>query len=318
MFLDGKTAHDMEAFIAEYKDTDPENLVPRATIRMRAFAAYEAALEAHQCDQAQRLHRRISGYKVTLPFSYASCKREKSSLGADPTALYVAGVRFEDDGEHANARTLFRAILDRFPQHPIAIKAADRLAHMAELEALEVSRSNGRPTKTTSAPSRPAPLAVPSIDGMSSCPKNLGYIRSRMAFVELRENPSFGEPIEGIIRKAGGLDAAIAELERLIRENQRSLNQAIFTVQQYSQAESAAGGLATRCEKPDGGFCSANYYYHLLKEGEFYYTELLNSLRCRKTGKMEHAVYAPAPIRKPVAPNSPAAARTAPESKIRN
>jgi hypothetical protein len=280
MFVNGKSAGDMEAFIARYKDADPEKLVPRARIRMRTFAAYEAATKAHQCDRAKLLHQRISGYGVALPFSYAGCKREKSLLAIDPADLYAAGVSFEEGGELANAGVMFRAILDRFPRHPVAARAAERLARMAETEALDT------------------PHRHDLISGAPACPNDLGYIRSRMVFSELRANPSFDEPIEGIIRKAGGLDAAIAELERLIRDNQRSLNQAIVTVRQYKQAEQDDNSLAFRCAKPEGGFCAANYYYHLLKEGEFYYTELLNSLRCRKTGKMEHAAYTPAPVRK--------------------
>lgn len=276
-FLNGRTAGEMEAFIEHYKNNDPSSLVPRAMIRMRTFAAFEQALYAGQCEEARKLHQRISGYKVMLPYSHASCKQERTSQGTDPEILYMAGVRLQDDGEHASARTLFRVILDRFPKHP-APKAADRLAYLSAPETLD---------QTARAASAK----------QSACPGDLGYIRSQMVFDELRNNPSFDEPIDGIIRKAGGLDAAIAELQRLIRENERALGQASRAVRQDQTANPGDDALATRCAKPDGGFCSANYYYHLLKEGAFYYAELLNGLRCRKTGSMERAPYAAAPIR---------------------
>ncbi len=295
MFLEGKTASDMEAFIAQYKNADPENLIPRATIRMRTFAAYEAAYLEHQCDKAKQLHRTISGYNVTLPFSYAACLRGKTALAVDPATLYAAGVRFEADGERASARTLYRNLLDRFPRHPAAKAAADRLARMTEIEALDPARLQGIPPELVPPPSEPASVALHT-PATTACPKDLGYLRSQMVFTELRQNPNFDEPIDGIIHKAGGLDAAIAELKRLIQENQRPLSQAASAVRQYKPADQSGEALAFRCEKPDGEFCSANYHYHLIKEGNFYYTEMLNSLLCRKTGTMEHARYTPAPL----------------------
>lgn len=295
MFLNGKTASDMEAFIAKYQNADPDNLIPRAMIRMRTFAAYEAAYIDQQCDKAKQLHRKISGYKVTLPFSYAACLRGKAAQDVDPAALYAAGVRFEADGERASARTLYRNLLDRFPRHPTAKNAAERLARMAETEALNTAPQMGSRPVLASIPSAPASATLRN-PAATACPKDLGYLRSQMVFAELRQNPSFDEPIDGIIRKAGGLKAAITELKRLIQENQRPLSQAARAVQQYKPANQGDEALAFRCEKPDGGFCSANYYYHLIKEGNFYYTEMLNSLLCRQTGKMEHALYTPAPL----------------------
>lgn len=295
MFLNGKTARDMEAFIAKHKNSDPENLIPRATIRMRTFAAYEAAYLDHQCDKAKQLHRTISGYKVTLPFSFAACLLGNTAQDIDPATLYAAGVRFEADGERASARTLYRNLLDRFPQHPAALKAADHLARMMKSEAPDSARQQGNNPGLAPIPSAPVSVTLRN-PAATVCPKDLGYLRSQMVFAELRQNPNFDEPIDGIIRKAGGLEAAIAELKRLIRENQRPLSQATRAVQQYKPADQGEEALAFRCEKPDGGFCSANYYYHLLKEGDFYYTELLNSLLCRKTGTMEHALYTPAPV----------------------
>lgn len=295
MFLNGKTASDMAAFIAKHKNADPENLIPRAAIRMRTFAAYEAAYLDHQCDKARQLHRRISGYKVTLPFSYAACLRKKTTQDVDPAALYAAGVRFEADGESASARTLYKNLLDRFPRHPAAKEAEERLARMAEIEALDTAPRQASHPRLAPIPSAPASVALRD-PAATDCPKDLGYLRSQMVFAELRQNPNFDEPIAGIILKAGGLEAAITELKRLVHENQRSLSQASRAVRQYKPAGQGDEALAFRCEKPDGGFCSANYYYHLLKEGDFYYTEMLNGLLCRKTGTMEHSRYAPAPL----------------------
>ena len=301
-FHNAKTAQEMADFIAKYQGKDPEKLVPRAKIRAHTFAAFEAASSAHQCAEAKKLHQKITGYKVTLPFSYPDCERERIALDnkkhdADPQELYVAGVRLEDGGERERARAQFRSLLERYPQHPLALKAADRLARLAEIEWLEAARG-GSNTSTHAAPS-PAPAIAPILATTipAACPKDLGYIRSRMVFAELRDNPNFAEPIEGIIRKAGGLDAAISEVERLIQGNQRSLYRAAGTLLQTPAAD-LGEGRNYRCEKPEGDWCSANYYYHLLRESQFYYAELLNSLRCQKTGQMQNAAYTPASLQR--------------------
>lgn len=277
-FKNAKTAKEMDGFIAQYKNNDPDQLVPRAKIRMSTFAAFEAARNAKQCAEAKKLHQKITGYKVTRPFSYQDCVQQRSAQSADPQAMYVSGVRLEDAGDQVGARSQFRKLLALFPQHPLAVKAADRLAHLTEIETLEAVHSG---TRNAASP--------------ADCPKDLGYLRSRMVFAELRQNASFAEPIEDIIRRAGGLDAAITEVQRLMQANQRTMDQFATTAQRYQHTEQDDVQYF-RCQKPEGDLCAANYYYHLLREGDFYYAELLNSLRCRKTGEMLHAWYVPAPI----------------------
>jgi len=182
-FLVAKTAQEMADFIAQYKANDPDKLVPRARVRMQTFAAFETALNAHQCAEAKKQHQRIAGYKVAIPFSFQDCERARS-------------------------------------------------AHSAKKDAHDTA-SGSRNTLTDSQ----SPVLLPSVVKLETCPKNLGYLRSRMVYPELREHPSFDEPIEGIMRKAGGLDAAIIEVERLMRTNHRSLDQAALAIQQYQPLE---------------------------------------------------------------------------------
>ena len=246
-FLNATTAQAMQGFIDQHQGKDPERLIPRAKIRARTFAAFEAASATHQCAEAQTLHQRITGYKVSLAFSFADCEGARLALANKP--------------QNTTTPPSDSAALD--------------------------SRS---PTSTTK-PLTGEPLTA------NACPKDLGYLRPRMVFAELRDNPNFAEPIEGIIHKAGGLEAAITEVERLIQINQRSLYRAANTLLQTPGAN-LGEARNYRCEKPEGDWCAANYYYHLLREGQFYYAELLNGLRCRQTGKMLKAAYVPAPLQR--------------------
>ncbi len=299
-FFNATSAADLAAFIDTYRDADPDKLVPRATIRMRTFAAFEAAQRAYRCSEASALHQKIVRYQVTLPFSQAACLQQRAAQGGDPQALYQAAVRFEAERERASARTLYHLILNRFPQHPLALRAADRLAMLARIEASE----------SVSGAARTTPAATDEAGLAAACPGDLGYVRSHLVFAELRSNASLNEPIESIIRKAGGLKAATAELEKLIRDNRLALKQASMALQQqYRQAGYGDDALGFRCRKPDSSFCTANYLYHLLKEGEYFYAEQLNSLRCRTTGRMLHVGYQPAPIGLPM-PLQPATVTT--------
>ncbi len=292
-FLEATTAKQMADFITRYEAADPEKLVPRARIRMRTFEAFETALHAGKCTEAKAQHQRITSYKVTIPFSYEDCTAKPTN--ADAQSLYLAGVRFEDGGDLRRARTQFRKLIERFPNDALALKAADRLARLVEIAILEAGRS-GTAATTAGTTDSLTPSTPPKASAIAACPKNLGYLRPRLVFPELRENPNLAEPIEDILRKAGSLDAAITEVERLTRENQGSINQAAVTLQQY-QTVDQVDARKFRCAKAESNLCAASYYYHLLHEGEYFYAELLNSLRCRKTGKMQHAQYAPAPLK---------------------
>ena len=78
--------------------------------------------------------------------SYSSCRSEAAFARArnakDPQAIYLAASRYESDGERGRAKTLYRLIVDKFETSPIALKAADRLTRLADVEAVETSNSN--------------------------------------------------------------------------------------------------------------------------------------------------------------------------------
>lgn len=128
-----------------------------------------------------------------------------------------------------------------------------------------------------------------------SCPADVGYLRNQMVFTELKNNPGFADPIDNMIRKAGGVEQAISAVEEQILDTENSQEQAAQTAKQSYGGSGNA--LASRCENPQGVYCSANYTYHLLKEANFYYQEILNAMRCRQSGQMVHATYKPSPLK---------------------
>jgi hypothetical protein len=115
-----------------------------------------AAADAFRCDEAEALDRKAqamdgqthseSSQRNGERISYSSCRSEagfaRSRNSKDPQAIYLAASRYESDGERSRAKTLYRLIVDKFETSPMAIKAADRLTRLADVEAVESSNSN--------------------------------------------------------------------------------------------------------------------------------------------------------------------------------
>lgn len=115
-----------------------------------------AAADALRCDEALALDRKAQAMDAQVHsqsdrdngarVDYAYCSREAQFARArnakDPQAIYLAASRYESDGERSRAKTLYRLIVDKFETSPIALKAADRLTRLADVEAVESSNSN--------------------------------------------------------------------------------------------------------------------------------------------------------------------------------
>lgn len=115
-----------------------------------------AAADALRCDEALALDRKAQAMDAQEHnpsakdngerIDYAYCTREAQFARArnakDPQAIYLAASRYESDGERGRAKTLYRIIVDKFESSPIALKAADRLTRLADVEAVESSNAN--------------------------------------------------------------------------------------------------------------------------------------------------------------------------------
>lgn len=100
---------------------------------------------SRKCEQARDFAR--TRVEIERPlFSYDECVDERrfSELerSRDPQVQYLAAVKLEANGDRSRAKTLYLAIMELSPQSAIAIKAADRLASLTDVQAIE--RSNSR------------------------------------------------------------------------------------------------------------------------------------------------------------------------------
>ncbi len=66
----------------------------------------------------------------------------------DPQSMYLAAIKYENNGERGRAKKIYLTIMDNFEKSPMALKAADRLAALSDVEAVESSnRANQRAIK---------------------------------------------------------------------------------------------------------------------------------------------------------------------------
>jgi hypothetical protein len=82
----------------------------------------------------------------------ADAKRQfEKTLTADtPQAMYLAGVKYEDNGDSGRAKKVYSTIMDRFPQDALAIKAADRLLSLRNAGQAQTSAANQAQANTSS------------------------------------------------------------------------------------------------------------------------------------------------------------------------
>lgn len=94
----------------------------------------DAARKALDCETVKTLDDQIKDSG-----EYDACSFE--SLAAKGTArdMFLSAVKFQTNGDRGRAKTLYLAIIDRFKEDDLAIKAGERLAGMSDVEAKEAS-----------------------------------------------------------------------------------------------------------------------------------------------------------------------------------
>jgi tetratricopeptide (TPR) repeat protein len=106
-----------------------------------------------QCDDARKFDRlaqandnqqhsendRDNGSVIDYRACSVKMRFSKATTGNNPEASYAIAGGFDADGDHVRAKTIYRTIAERFAGRPIAVKAADRLTRIADVERIEAS-----------------------------------------------------------------------------------------------------------------------------------------------------------------------------------
>lgn len=103
-------------------------------------------VSASKCEEAKSLYSRIIE-SDRPPYSHEDCVDQRSynavKSSNDAQSVYVAAAKYQSDGYSSRATVLYRLVIDKFPKHPLAIRAADRLAGLAEVAATDAAIRRG-------------------------------------------------------------------------------------------------------------------------------------------------------------------------------
>ena len=91
-----------------------------------------AAIAAHKCDEVKSLDAKIGDGD-----HHASCAFQAVVKTGTARELYLAAARYDADRDRTSAKQLYRAIVDRFPLDDLAIRAAERMTLLSDMEARE-------------------------------------------------------------------------------------------------------------------------------------------------------------------------------------
>lgn len=93
----------------------------------------KAALD-YKCEEASKLDMQLP--PSDRFFNFVSCKDKRKAFdliikGKEPKKMYIAAGKYEANGDKARAKQVYTAIMDRFPEHDLAIKATDKLTALS-------------------------------------------------------------------------------------------------------------------------------------------------------------------------------------------
>lgn len=107
--------------------------------------AFKLAYDRGACSEAQKIAA-ANKDNNQIYYNHSSCESNSYFLSAlnskDPQNAYLAAVKMENDGDRSRAKTVYLRIMSQFATSPIAVRAADRLARLADVTAIENAQSN--------------------------------------------------------------------------------------------------------------------------------------------------------------------------------
>jgi hypothetical protein len=105
-------------------------------LKQKEQAKQEAVTRAKEAVIAEALARKSA--------EEAEAKFQNALNSRNPQQMYLTAVKYENDGERSRAKGVYLAIMDKFSTGPFAMKAADRLVSLKDVEAVENSNAASR------------------------------------------------------------------------------------------------------------------------------------------------------------------------------
>jgi hypothetical protein len=114
----------------------------KAAERAKLVAEHKAALERLDCSAARTLDEKLA---LGDARALAACSLEAVLKSGSARDLYLSAAKHDADRDRGPAKRLYRAIVDRFPDDELALKAAERMTAIADQEAADAQPRNRLP-----------------------------------------------------------------------------------------------------------------------------------------------------------------------------
>ena len=137
------TVEDVNALVAEFSSS-VDNLASVAEVRVKAIVLAKK-MEDERIKLAEQ--RRVQEEKAERQRQDEIERKEQARLKREaalpPQAMYLQAGKYDRQGSSSDAKRLYETLIEKYPNHPLAIKAND------QLQSKSTSMSSSRPSNTT-------------------------------------------------------------------------------------------------------------------------------------------------------------------------
>jgi hypothetical protein len=150
LFAPAKKAKNFDALV-QFIQTAPD--APQAEeakqlARELLEPSMKTAEDAGRCEDARSIHQRLANGGLAVYFDYKYCTNERNfkqaMAGKSPQPMFLTAVKLENEDQRGQAKKIYLTLIDRFPDSPVAMKAAERLTALKDVESVENAQSATR------------------------------------------------------------------------------------------------------------------------------------------------------------------------------
>lgn len=109
-----------------------DDLIELSKMQRLALSKYDEALSSFDCNSIAAFEDVLGVYKGKS--NAASCDFDRLMSKGLARDIYLAAVKYETEKDRDKAKTLYKAVLERFPKDDVAIEASKRLTAMSDAD----------------------------------------------------------------------------------------------------------------------------------------------------------------------------------------
>lgn len=145
-----KRANSVDAytkFLSKYPNSKNASEA-KAQVRSILEPSIIRAEASFKCEEARQIDRQIEAAGISKLSDFDGCvdKRKFNNILnlKNPQQMYLEAVKYENGDQKNRAKRIYLTVMDKFASNPVAMKAADRLVALKDVEAVESASASSR------------------------------------------------------------------------------------------------------------------------------------------------------------------------------